>query len=49
MGKEKKDITYKGIKLRMAADLTSDTVHDRMQFNGIFQVLKICQPTAHIQ
>ena len=38
--KEKQQITYTGIPIRLTADLSAETLQDRREWQDIFQVMK---------
>ena len=38
--REKQEITYKGIPIRLTADLSAETLQARRQWQNIFKVLK---------
>ena len=35
-----RDVTYKGALIRLAADFSTETLHARMDWNKIFQIMK---------
>ena len=38
--KEKQQVTYKGPPIRLSADFSTETLHARMDWNKIFQIMK---------
>ena len=46
--REKQQITYKGIPIRLAADLSAETLQARREWQGIFKVMKGKKPTTKI-
>ena len=48
MAREKKQITYKGIPIKLSADFSAETQQARRDWQDIFKAMKGKKPTAHI-
>ena len=48
MAREKQQITYKGIPMRLSADFSAETLQARREWQDIFKVMKREKPTTQI-
>ena len=48
VAREKQQITYKGIPIRLTADLSAETLQARKEWKDIFKVMKGKKPTTKI-
>ena len=46
--REKQEITYKGISIKLTADLSAETLQARREWQDIFKVMKRKKPTTKI-
>ena len=47
-GREKQQVTHKGIPIRLTADLSAETLQARREWQDIFKVMKGEKPTTKI-